>query len=60
MNRDLILNFLNSNYKHQQSGMKQWYLLSVFMGDVLRDVSLCKHLAKRLQCGRSDKLFIRD
>lgn len=39
------------NYKVQSTGMKQWYLLSVFIGDVIRDVPLCKHLAKRLQCG---------
>lgn len=31
--------------------MKEWYLLSVFLGDVIRDANLCKQLAKRLTCG---------
>ncbi|XP_022208416.2 uncharacterized protein LOC111064886 [Drosophila obscura] len=42
-----------SNYKVQSSndgGMKQWYLLSLFIGDAVRDVPLCKHLAKRMPC----------
>ncbi|ALC45013.1 CG7330 [Drosophila busckii] len=40
-----------SNYKVQSTeGMKQWYLLSLFIGDAVRDVPLCKHLAKRLPC----------
>ncbi|KAH8368620.1 hypothetical protein KR084_001674 [Drosophila pseudotakahashii] len=40
------------NYKVQSgvSGMKQWYLLSLFIGDAVRDVPLCKHLAKRMPC----------
>ena len=49
-----------SNYKIQSSGMKQWYLLSVFMGDVMRDASLCKQMAKRLACDRNVKIPIRD
>ncbi|CAO1416440.1 unnamed protein product [Diamesa serratosioi] len=53
---DDILN----NYKIQSSGMKQWYLLSVFMGDVMRDASLCKQMAKRLACDRNVKIPIRD
>jgi len=40
------------NYKIQRSGMKQWYLLSVFIGDVIRDPTLCKRLAKRIPCNR--------
>ncbi|CAD7082768.1 unnamed protein product [Hermetia illucens] len=52
------------NYKVQSTGMKQWYLLSVFLGDVIRNVPLCKQLAKRLECGRTpshqEPLFIRD
>ncbi|KAJ6635269.1 hypothetical protein Bhyg_13854 [Pseudolycoriella hygida] len=48
------------NYKTQSSGMKQWYLLSVFLGDVIRDVPLCKKLSKRLRCDRNDKVFVRD
>ncbi|KAG4071259.1 hypothetical protein HA402_003963 [Bradysia odoriphaga] len=48
------------NYKNQSSGMKQWYLLSVFLGDVIRDVPLCKKLAKRLRCDRDEKVFVRD
>ena len=44
--------FVNcSNYKSQSTGMKEWYLLSVFLGDVIRDANLCKQLAKRLTCG---------
>ncbi|XP_030372503.1 uncharacterized protein LOC115622635 isoform X2 [Scaptodrosophila lebanonensis] len=39
-----------SNYKVQSTGMKQWYLLSLFIGDAVRDVPLCKHLAKRMPC----------
>ncbi|XP_017089530.2 uncharacterized protein [Drosophila bipectinata] len=41
-----------SNYKVQPGigGMKQWYLLSLFIGDATRDVPLCKHLAKRMPC----------
>ncbi|XP_055856341.1 uncharacterized protein LOC129919482 [Episyrphus balteatus] len=42
------------NYKVQSTGMKQWYLLSVFIGDYIRDVPLCKHLAKRLPCGTDE------
>uniref|UniRef100_A0A336KEK5 CSON008555 protein n=1 Tax=Culicoides sonorensis TaxID=179676 RepID=A0A336KEK5_CULSO len=42
------------NYKTQSTGTKQWYLLSVFLGDVIRDVQLCKQLAKRLPCGQDD------
>ncbi|KRF85278.1 uncharacterized protein Dvir_GJ26392 [Drosophila virilis] len=39
------------NYKVQSTdGFKQWYLLSVFIGDAVRDVPLCKHLAKRMPC----------
>ncbi|KAH8315732.1 uncharacterized protein [Drosophila kikkawai] len=40
------------NYKVQPGigGMKQWYLLSLFIGDAVRDVPLCKHLAKRMPC----------
>ncbi|XP_037935164.1 uncharacterized protein LOC119669377 [Teleopsis dalmanni] len=38
------------NYKVQSTGMKQWYLLSLFIGDAVRDVPLCKHLAKRMPC----------
>ncbi|TDG47631.1 hypothetical protein AWZ03_005929 [Drosophila navojoa] len=39
------------NYKVQSTGgLKQWYLLSVFIGDAVRDVPLCKHLAKRMPC----------
>lgn len=41
------------NYKIQRGGMKQWYLLSVFLGDVIRDPSLCKRLAKRIPCNRN-------
>ncbi|XP_031623565.1 uncharacterized protein LOC116340941 [Contarinia nasturtii] len=40
------------NYKIQRGGMKQWYLLSVFIGDVIRDPTLCKRLAKRIPCNR--------
>jgi len=53
-------NSILRNYKNQSSGMKQWYLLSVFLGDVIRDVPLCKKLAKRLRCDRDDKVFSRD
>lgn len=39
------------NYKVQSTGgQKQWYLLSLFIGDAVRDVPLCKHLAKRMPC----------
>ncbi|XP_023170643.1 uncharacterized protein LOC111599277 [Drosophila hydei] len=39
------------NYKVQSTGgLKQWYLLSLFIGDAVRDVPLCKHLAKRMPC----------
>nr|XP_036214426.1 uncharacterized protein LOC106621212 [Bactrocera oleae] len=38
------------NYKVQSTGMKQWYLLSLFIGDAVRDVPLCRHLAKRMPC----------
>jgi hypothetical protein len=48
------------NYKVQSSGMKQWYLLSVFMGDVLRDAKFCKQLSKRLACDRNIKIPVRD
>ncbi|XP_035912029.1 uncharacterized protein LOC118512129 [Anopheles stephensi] len=48
------------NYKSQSSGMKQWYLLSVFLGDYLRDVHFCKQLAKRLDCNRYQRPFLRD
>lgn len=34
--------------------MKEWYLLSVFLGDVIRDANLCKQLAKRLTCGPAE------
>ncbi|XP_053676292.1 uncharacterized protein LOC128726504 [Anopheles nili] len=53
---DDILN----NYKAQSTGMKQWYLLSVFLGDYLRDVQFCKQLAKRLDCNRNQRPFLRD
>lgn len=43
-----------SNYKSQSTGMKEWYLLSVFLGDVIRDANLCKQLAKRLTCGPAE------
>lgn len=49
-----------SNYKNQSKGMKQWYLLSSFMGDELRDPMFCKQLAKRLACDRHIKHPIRD
>jgi len=49
-----------SNYKTQSNGMKQWYLLSVFIGDEIRDAALCKQLSKRLACDRHIKLPIRD
>ncbi|KAI8122119.1 hypothetical protein FF38_05692 [Lucilia cuprina] len=39
-----------SNYKVQSTGMKQWYLLSLFIGDAVRDVPLCHLLAKRMPC----------
>ncbi|XP_073837768.1 uncharacterized protein [Musca autumnalis] len=39
-----------SNYKVQSTGMKQWYLLSLFIGDAVRDVPLCRLLAKRMPC----------
>ncbi|KAH8373446.1 hypothetical protein KR009_007294 [Drosophila setifemur] len=41
-----------SNYKVQPGigGIKQWYLLSLFIGDATRDPLLCKHLAKRMPC----------
>ncbi|XP_058053319.1 uncharacterized protein LOC131205298 [Anopheles bellator] len=48
------------NYKSQSTGMKQWYLLSVFLGDYLRDVHFCKQLAKRLDCNRYQRPFVRD
>ncbi|ETN62157.1 myosin light chain kinase [Anopheles darlingi] len=48
------------NYKSQSNGMKQWYLLSVFLGDYLRDVQFCKQLAKRLDCNRYQRPFVRD
>ncbi|XP_011187600.2 uncharacterized protein Slc9a3r1_3 [Zeugodacus cucurbitae] len=38
------------NYRVQSTGMKQWYLLSLFIGDAVRDVPLCRHLAKRMPC----------
>lgn len=41
-----------SNYKIQRNGMKQWYLLSVFIGDIIRDPLLCKQLATRIPCSR--------
>jgi hypothetical protein len=49
-----------SNYKIQSNGMKQWYLLSVFIGDEIRDPMLCKQLSKRLACDRNVKVPIRD
>ncbi|KAL7033723.1 hypothetical protein ACKWTF_007694 [Chironomus riparius] len=49
-----------SNYKVQSNGMKQWYLLSVFIGDEVRDPALCKQLSKRLACDRNIKVPIRD
>lgn len=45
-----FLSFLCSNYKVQSTGMKQWYLLSLFIGDAVRDVPLCHLLAKRMPC----------
>lgn len=56
----LSLYFCFRNYKVQSTGMKQWYLLSVFLGDVIRDVPLCKQLAKHLDCSRGNKPFTRD
>lgn len=41
------------NYKIQRNGMKQWYLLSVFLGSVIRDPTLCKRLSKRIPCNRN-------
>ncbi|XP_036327463.1 uncharacterized protein LOC118740077 [Rhagoletis pomonella] len=38
------------NYRVQSTGMKQWYLLSLYIGDAVRDVPLCRHLAKRMPC----------
>lgn len=48
------------DYKVRATGMKQWYLLSVFIGDYIRDVQFCKQLAKRLACDRNQKEFVRD
>ncbi|XP_058832840.1 uncharacterized protein LOC131690819 [Topomyia yanbarensis] len=48
------------NYKVRATGMKQWYLLSVFIGDYIRDVQFCKQLSKRLACDRGQKEFVRD
>ncbi|XP_055627952.1 uncharacterized protein LOC129769604 [Toxorhynchites rutilus septentrionalis] len=48
------------NYKVRATGMKQWYLLSVFIGDYIQDVQFCKQLAKRLACDRNQKEFVRD
>lgn len=45
-----FLFYFSRNYKIQRGGMKQWYLLSVFLGDVIRDPTLCKRLAKRIPC----------
>ncbi|XP_062709837.1 uncharacterized protein LOC109419680 [Aedes albopictus] len=53
-------NDILKNYKVRASGMKQWYLLSVFIGDYIRDVQFCKQLAKRLACDRNQKEFVRD
>lgn len=47
-----LLYFFSRNYKIQRNGMKQWYLLSVFLGDVIRDPMLCKRLAKQIPCDR--------
>ncbi|CRK97907.1 CLUMA_CG011282, isoform A [Clunio marinus] len=49
-----------SHYKVQSNGMKQWYLLSVFIGDEIRDPALCKQLSKRMACNRNIKVPIRD
>ncbi|XP_059610027.1 uncharacterized protein LOC132257214 [Phlebotomus argentipes] len=46
-----------SNYKVHNVGMRQWYLLSVFLGDVIRSPNLCKQLAKRLDCHRESREF---
>lgn len=51
---------ISRNYKVRASGMKQWYLLSVFIGDYIRDVQFCKQLSKRLACDRNQKEFVRD
>ncbi|XP_065086667.1 uncharacterized protein LOC135708472 [Ochlerotatus camptorhynchus] len=53
-------NEILKNYKVRTSGMKQWYLLSVFIGDYIRDVQFCKQLSKRLACDRNQKEFVRD
>ncbi|XP_055533040.1 uncharacterized protein LOC129723097 [Wyeomyia smithii] len=53
-------NDILKNYKVRATGMKQWYLLSVFIGDYIRDVQFCKQLAKRLACDRNQKEFVRD
>uniref|UniRef100_A0A1B0D6Q3 Uncharacterized protein n=1 Tax=Phlebotomus papatasi TaxID=29031 RepID=A0A1B0D6Q3_PHLPP len=58
------LNYINSyccirirpvNYKIHTVGMRQWYLLSVFLGDVIRSPTLCKQLSKRLDCNRANR-----
>jgi len=47
------------NYKSYSDGTKQWYLLSVFLGEEIKDVHFCKQLAKRLPCSRNDtKYFV--
>jgi hypothetical protein len=56
----MLLSFPSRNYKAQSNGMKQWYLLSVFIGDEIRDAALCKQLSKRLACDRNIKVPIRD
>ncbi|XP_055696568.1 uncharacterized protein LOC129797755 [Lutzomyia longipalpis] len=48
-------NDILSNYKIHTVGMRQWYLLSVFLGDVIRSPNLCKQLAKRLDCHRENR-----
>ncbi|GAB0095673.1 uncharacterized protein DMENIID0001_110780 [Sergentomyia squamirostris] len=48
-------NDILSNYKVHSVGMRQWYLLSVFLGDVIRSPSLCKQLSKRLDCDRASR-----
>uniref|UniRef100_A0A8D8CCI8 (northern house mosquito) hypothetical protein n=2 Tax=Culex pipiens TaxID=7175 RepID=A0A8D8CCI8_CULPI len=53
-------NEILKDYKVRATGMKQWYLLSVFIGDYIRDVQFCKQLAKRLACDRNQKEFVRD
>ncbi|XP_055713636.1 uncharacterized protein LOC129807989 [Phlebotomus papatasi] len=48
-------NDILSNYKIHTVGMRQWYLLSVFLGDVIRSPTLCKQLSKRLDCNRANR-----